>query len=247
MFPGVRGEAPYEASAPTRPTTFYGETKLDGEKAVLEAYRASSDDEQTSGTEVEPVGGKTVVVRVPVLYGDVESSESGMGNKESAVNTLLDTVWKAATLPTGSSPLKIDDWSQRYPTNTEDVARVLRDIATQYTAAPSSSSASVNDQPRRAVALPQILQFSAEERFTKYEICKVLAEILDVSLEGKLVGEQPPEEEDAGGGGGGGGGGGVQRPYDTHLSTASLKDLGISVNAQDFRAWWRWRVKAFRK
>lgn len=30
----------------------------------------------------------------------------------------------------------------------------------------------------------------------------------------------------------------VQRPYDTHLSNQALKDIGISVATQEFKAWW---------
>ena len=50
----------------------------------------------------------------------------------------------------------------------------------------------------------------------------------------------PPENAGAGAGA-------VQRPYDTHLSTRELQDLGISVATLDFVAWWRWNVRAFRK
>jgi dTDP-4-dehydrorhamnose reductase len=32
--------------------------------------------------------------------------------------------------------------------------------------------------------------------------------------------------------------GGVQRPYDTHLSTKALVDLGIDVRTMDFISWW---------
>jgi S-adenosylmethionine synthetase len=39
----------------------------------------------------------------------------------------------------------------------------------------------------------------------------------------------------------------VQRPYDCHLSTKALEDLGIDVNTMDFGAWWRKEVRAFRK
>jgi hypothetical protein len=39
----------------------------------------------------------------------------------------------------------------------------------------------------------------------------------------------------------------VQRPYDCHLSTGVLKELGIDVSTQDFVGWWRWHVRAFRK
>lgn len=104
MFPGVPGEAPYEADHTPRPTNLYGETKWEGEKAVLEG-------EGDGGN-----GGKAVVLRVPVLYGSVEEE---VGNKESAVNVLMDAVWKAQ-----KEEVVMDHWAIRYPTNTEDVARV---------------------------------------------------------------------------------------------------------------------------
>ena len=47
-----------------------------------------------------------MVLRVPVLYGEVEE------NKESAVNVLLDTVWSKA----GNDRVGMDYWSIRYPT-----------------------------------------------------------------------------------------------------------------------------------
>ena len=59
-----------------------------GEQAVLSAWK------------------KSVVLRVPVLYGEVEE------NKESAVNVLLDTVWNKA----GNDRVEMDHWSIRYPT-----------------------------------------------------------------------------------------------------------------------------------
>jgi len=39
----------------------------------------------------------------------------------------------------------------------------------------------------------------------------------------------------------------VQRPYDCHLSSKALKDLGIDVNTMDFTGWWRREARAFRK
>lgn len=38
----------------------------------------------------------------------------------------------------------------------------------------------------------------------------------------------------------------VQRPYDCHLSTKALKDLGINVATQDFKGWWRRECRAVR-
>jgi dTDP-4-dehydrorhamnose reductase len=124
VFPGVPGEAPYSHDSPTNPPNFYGETKLAGEQAVLSC------------------GG--VVLRVPVLYGEVER------NGESAVNTLLDVVWNRE----GKTDMEMDAWSIRYPTNTEDVARVLKDIAEKY--------------KNGIEGLPKVLQFSSEDRMTKW-------------------------------------------------------------------------------
>ncbi|KAL8849587.1 MAG: hypothetical protein Q9221_005461 [Calogaya cf. arnoldii] len=200
VFAGRPGEAPYEASSTPSPPNLYGQTKLAGEKAVLEACENT---------------GLAVVLRVPVLYGHAET------NAESAVNVLVDAVWKAAQEKDAQIPM--DDWSVRYPTNTEDVARVIVDVASRYLNA---------DEAR--VAMPKVLQFSAEQRFTKYQMCQVFAEILGLPLSG-MVGKG--EDKDAN----------VARPYDTHLSTKVLKDMGVDVRTMDFTDWWKREMKAYRR
>jgi len=62
------------------------------------------------------------VLRVPVLYGEASSPA------ESAVNVLMDAVWKAQEK--GAS-VKMDHWAIRYPTNTEDIGRVLQGMIPQ--------------------------------------------------------------------------------------------------------------------
>lgn len=192
VFPGTEGEAPYEADSETRPPNLYGQLKRDGELAVLEATRDS---------------GLGVVLRVPVLYGAAKD------NSESAVNILLDTVMKAQDENAG---VKMDDWAQRYPTNTEDVARVCRDVVVRYM-----------KERNRLKELPRILQFSSEDRMTKYEICEKLAEVLGVKIPGMIRNKQGNDPNAS-----------VQRPYDTHLSTKVLKDLGIDVRTLEFVPWW---------
>ena len=195
VFAGKEGEAPYGPESATGPTNLYGQTKLDGEKAILQ---------ETAAT------GLGVVLRVPVLYGPADSPS------ESAINVLVDTVQK---LPKQEEVTTVDHWAQRYPTNTEDVARVCKDIALKYTAARTSGEG--------LQTMPHILHFSSEDRMTKYDVCKMLAEILGVrldKLEPNEVGNDP--------------GASVQRPYDTHLSTRALKELNIPVWTQDFKAWW---------
>ncbi|KAF9886775.1 hypothetical protein FE257_011152 [Aspergillus nanangensis] len=201
VFPGKEGEAPYEADAPTNPPNLYGQFKRDGEIAVLEETKEN---------------GLGIVLRVPVLYGPAKS------NSESAVNTLVDSVWKAQDENAG---VKMDDWAQRYPTNTEDVSRVCRDIVIKYI-----------KERSRMKELPKILQFSSEDRMTKYEICEKLAAVLSLPLTG-MVRNQEGNDPNAS----------VQRPYDTHLSTKALKDLGIDLRTVDFETWWRKYLGAYKK
>ena len=192
VFPGRPGEAPYEADAKPAPTNIYGQTKLDGESATLEA---------THGT------GLGVVLRVPVLYGKAKEP------KESAVNVLMDVLWKSQEK---DATIKMDDWAQRYPTNTEDVARICLDVSTKYLGALGTQE-----------QLPKVLHFSSEDRLTKYEICQLFAEIMGLPMDGIVADKQGPDP-----------GASVQRPMDTHLSTRVLQDIGIDVRTQGFKAWW---------
>lgn len=209
VFPGVKGDAPYKASDQPKPTNIYGQTKLDGEEAVLRVSGASRN---------------AVVLRVPVLYGAVEPADN---NKESAVNVLMDSLWKSQGKQ-GTDRIKMDDWAIRYPTNTEDVARVCVHIAKLYT-----SDAQATHSSER----PAILQFSSEDRMTKFEICQVFAEIMGLPVDGIVA------EKD----GGKPGPDGTLRPYDCHLDTSNLKHLGIDVSTVDFTAWWRRQVRAYKK
>ncbi|KAJ5114083.1 NAD dependent epimerase/dehydratase family protein [Penicillium angulare] len=201
VFPGTEGEAPYEADSKTNPPNLYGQLKRDGETAVLDAFKDS---------------GLGVVLRVPVLYGTAKS------NSESAVNTLVDSVLKCQDPDAG---VKMDDWALRYPTNTEDVARVCRDIVIKYI-----------KEKHRLKELPHILQFSSEDRMTKYEICEKFASILGYPLDGMIRNKEGNDPNAA-----------VQRPYDTHLSTKVLRELGIDVKTVDFGAWWKRELEAYRK
>lgn len=108
VFPGIPGDAPYEADAIPRPTNLYGQSKLGGERAVLEEYAQAGKQ------------GSAVTLRVPVLYGHAEVP------KESAVNVLMDSLWRSQT---EGVKVSMDHWAIRYPTNTEDVGRVCHGMS----------------------------------------------------------------------------------------------------------------------
>jgi S-adenosylmethionine synthetase len=88
---------PYTPSSPTNPLQLYGESKRDGELAVL-------------GVD----GAKVVVLRVPVLYGPAPK------NSDSAINILLDVVKDQS-----GKTYKMDHYATRYPTNVVDIANFL--------------------------------------------------------------------------------------------------------------------------
>lgn len=71
---------------------------------------------------------------------------------------------------------------------------------------------------------------------TKYEICELFGDIMGLPTENIKANTEGNDPNAS-----------VQRPYDCHLSTKALQDLGIDVSTSDFRGWWRREVRAFRK
>jgi dTDP-4-dehydrorhamnose reductase len=101
----------------------------------------------------------------------------------------------------------------------------LSDVAAKYLDSPSAER----------LSLPRVLQFSSEDKYTKYDMCQVFGEIMGLPIdriEANKEGNDPKAS--------------VQRPYDCHLSTQELKGVGIDVSTQDFVGWWRREMRAFR-
>jgi S-adenosylmethionine synthetase len=198
VFPGRKGEAPYTPSSHPSPPNVYGQTKLDGEKAVLEVASQNG------------AKNKVVVLRVPVLYGKCDEPH------ESAVNVLMSQLWAAQKIEEGEPKIQVDDYALRFPTNTSDVGRVCRDITKLYL-----------DPANTSRDLPQILHFSSEDQMTKWQIVQTFADIMGLPLDGMKPFKPHEDEKD-----------GVKRPYDCHLDTSALKELGIDVGTVGFRMWW---------
>jgi dTDP-4-dehydrorhamnose reductase len=163
--------------------------------------------------------GKTqvVILRVPVLYGHCEESDTS----KSAIHPMIDSVWQSQKVKDGEAKVKVDDYAIRYPTNTADVARVLVDISKLY----------LKQQDGGEKQLPQVLQFSSEDKCTKYQIAKRFGQEIMGLPTVNLEPHDPTKDADATGAA-------TQRPYDSHLDTSVLKELGVDVSTVDFLAWW---------
>jgi len=102
---------PYTPASPTHPINSYGQSKLDGEHAVL-----------ASGCDA-------AILRVPILYGEVEALD------ESPVTVLAKNMLSACP----GERLAMEHWATRYPTHTGDVAAVLRQMVAHRLAHPAFS------------------------------------------------------------------------------------------------------------
>ncbi|KAJ2627816.1 hypothetical protein H4R22_004209 [Coemansia sp. RSA 1290] len=144
---------------------------------------------------------QAAILRVPVLYGAAKDP------KESAVNVLVDLV-------RDSSDAKVDALQARFPTCTDDVARVLVDMTEV-----SVGSAGEN--------ISGIFHFSAKEELTKYQMCQAFAQILKLKdLNGITPITEKPKEPVA------------TRPDNCQLSTEALEEIGINVSFVPFCQWW---------
>lgn len=104
VFDGT--QPPYRPDDAPNPLNAYGLSKLDGERALLDA----SDN--------------ALVLRLPLLFGPVSALISGW--HESAVTSLVPAI--VASSQPGAKAAPMDAWATRYPTFTPDVAFVIREL-----------------------------------------------------------------------------------------------------------------------
>ena len=136
---------PYYPDSVPHPLNAYGVSKYKSELAVQE------------------VGGDFCILRVPILYGAIESLD------ESPVSVI------AGQLMAGDE-LVFDDWARRYPTNTSDVGFVLRQM--------------IKHKGNNA-GFGGICHWSGDEAFTKYEMAGVICDVLGIGRD-KITGQSSP-------------------------------------------------------
>ena len=140
---------PYTPGSPTHPINAYGQSKLDGEQAVRAA------------------GGGAAILRVPILYGEVE--ELG----ESPVTVLAKNMLNARP----GERLAMEHWATRYPTHTSDVAAVLRQMVERRLAGGS---------------LGGIFHWSGDEPMTKHDMALAYAPLLGFDPARLVPDARPP-------------------------------------------------------
>ena len=126
------------------------------------------------------------ILRVPVLYGRLETVD------ESSVTKLLKSVKNS------NQPTEVSDYELRFPTHCNDVALVCRQMAEYSLQNPTWSG---------------IFHWSNDEKFTKFDITKIIAELFDLPS-GHLVGNKEPSA-------------GAKRSVNSQLDCSDLKALGF--------------------
>jgi len=136
---------PYYPDSKPNPLNTYGKSKLQSElvlPGILEDY---------------------CILRVPILYGQVESLE------ESPVSLI-------ASQLSAAKSLVFDNWATRYPTHTADVAFVLRQIIQHK-----------QDNPQ----FGGICHWSGNEPYTKFTMAQVICDILGIPKD-NITGRDTP-------------------------------------------------------
>lgn len=169
VFDGTR--APYRIDDAPCPINAYGRSKLEGEKALAETTDFGC------------------TLRLPLLFGHITDWQ------ESAVTSLVPAVLASAA--PGAAPALMDAWATRYPTFTDDVAHVIRQLLER----------TASGNPVCGLA-----QWSGDEPMTKLDIATRLARAMDVNA--RLTASNTSTDA-------------TPRPRDCHLDSSRLEALGI--------------------
>jgi S-adenosylmethionine synthetase len=127
---------PYSPTSIPNPLNHYGKSKLRGENILWNTTK------------------NACVLRVPVLYGQVETLE------ESAITTIAKDLFI-------DQKTQVDHWAVRYPTLVDDVAVVCRQMI---------------EHKGRNNRFSGTYHWSGNQPFTKYEIAKVIADIFNLDI-----------------------------------------------------------------
>lgn len=187
VFDGQR--PPYRTDSETNPLNSYGKMKLQGELAVRRTFaEAPSIGEGKDRVAINQKSAPSswAILRIPILYGDVETLS------ESPVTEL-------AIKLLDRQPFTVENWASRYPAHAEDVARAVVLISR-----------------RLLEGAGGVYHFAGTERFTKYEMARIMAKILKMPETIVQADDRPPA--------------GAPRPKDCRLDGSRLQALGFKAS-----------------
>ncbi|KAL5234815.1 hypothetical protein ACI65C_002225 [Semiaphis heraclei] len=134
-------ESPYKETDEPSPINEYGRLKLLGEKAVLAANQ------------------NNIILRIPVLYGPVESLE------ESAITYLLIGLKKCQK---NNELFKVSHYELRNPASVHDIAHIVFHLVAKKIGSSNNISG--------------IYHWCGNETYTKYDMVAKMAKIFDMSM-----------------------------------------------------------------
>ena len=117
----------------------------------------------------------------------------------------------------------MDHVQVRFPTNVEDVGRVIYDLTRM---SPPTPAPLMSELP----TLPPILHYSTPAApMTKYDMTVIIAKHLGLPIDHVVANTQPAIGQAA-----------AQRPENSQLGTKKLKEIGVDVGESEaFGAWWK--------
>ncbi|CAH1722232.1 unnamed protein product [Aphis gossypii] len=135
-------KSPYKETDEPTPINEYGRLKLLGEKAVLAANL------------------NNIILRIPVLYGPVESLE------ESAITYLFIGLKKCQN---NNEIFKVSNYELRNPSSVDDIAHIVFNLVEKKIVSNNGISG--------------IYQWCGKEMYTKYDMVAKMAKIFNMSME----------------------------------------------------------------
>ncbi len=167
---------PYKINDPTSPVNLYGQTKLDGENAILSLAA-----EYNLGAGKSPI-----IVRVPVLYAtDCQTLDESASLVVAKALLNDNDVKDDSQKKEKKKKVDIDHWGVRFPTLVDDVAKCLPLILNHALKQQETNSSSVEKG--------RIFHISSPERCTKYELVQLMGEIMKVDSSHIIPNTQPPK------------------------------------------------------
>lgn len=159
---------PYKTTDEPNPLNKYGVSKLEGEKVTFEVSRDNG------------------ILRLPILFSEVKDLE------ESAVTCLFPKVKDT------SKPCVMSDYERRFPTNCDDVAYVVRQLA---------------EKRLQDKSIKGIFHWSGDENMTKYDMAVTMATAFGIPTN-HIQADKTPST-------------GAKRPFNSQLDSSRLEQMGI--------------------